>query len=133
MKEPYPYSHHVSKTRKDHKCAYCSEIISKGSKANYKNLFTGKRGYIHFPECPRDVEYRLVQLIKEHGQTSLGEFLKVHESMEQERGHYVCFGCKFSKLCFLIPGLEPYIGMFVKQDNTTRTMSLSEYLGINIH
>lgn len=50
-KERYPYSHHIEKTRKDHMCERCYKIIPKGSQANYKNLFTGKRGYIHFPSC----------------------------------------------------------------------------------
>jgi len=39
--------HFVNKTRKDHKCINCSHIIKKGSNAFYKNLFTGKRGYMH--------------------------------------------------------------------------------------
>ncbi len=58
--EPYPYSHYVNKTRKDHKCEICWDIIPRGSKARYKNLFTGKRGYIHnFPPCP-DKPYRKI-------------------------------------------------------------------------
>jgi len=46
-KEPFPYSHFINKTRKDHKCEKCGDVILKGSRAQYKNLFTGKRGYIH--------------------------------------------------------------------------------------
>ena len=37
----------VNKTRKDHICERCGEIISKGERAEYRNLFTGKRGYYH--------------------------------------------------------------------------------------
>lgn len=51
-KEPFPYSHFVKKTRKNHKCEKCGQIISKGSMAQYKNLFTGCRGYIHIV-CPK--------------------------------------------------------------------------------
>jgi len=47
-KEPFPYSHHVKKTRKDHKCEACGGVIPTGSRADYKNLFTGKRGYRHY-------------------------------------------------------------------------------------
>jgi len=52
-KEKYPYSHHISKTRKEHRCNGCGGIIPKGSRARYKNLFTGKRGYAHefYPNC----------------------------------------------------------------------------------
>jgi hypothetical protein len=51
-KEPYPYSHRVENTRKDHLCQLCGEWILKGSRARYKNLFTGRRAYIHDPFCP---------------------------------------------------------------------------------
>ena len=44
--------HYVTKTRKDHLCIRCNGIIPRGSFVRYKNLFTGKRGYSHFPDCP---------------------------------------------------------------------------------
>ena len=53
-KEPYPYSHWVEKTRKEHKCGLCGEMIPKGSKARYKNMFDGTREYIHADGCPRN-------------------------------------------------------------------------------
>ena len=50
--EPFPYSHYVMKTRKDHKCEMCRKLIRKGVQARWKSLFTGKRGYIHsVPTC----------------------------------------------------------------------------------
>jgi len=53
-KERYPYSHHVNKTRKEHKCVACGKIIPKGSTARYKNGFDGKRMYIHcVPDCDK--------------------------------------------------------------------------------
>lgn len=51
-KEPFPYSHYIKKTRKYHICRLCKEIIVKGSSARYKNLFTGKKAYIH-TICPK--------------------------------------------------------------------------------
>ena len=51
-KEPFPYSHYIKKTRKEHRCELCGGIIISGSQARYKNLFTGKRGYIHPDRCP---------------------------------------------------------------------------------
>ena len=45
--------HLVEKTRKDHECHYCGEIIPKGSRAKYRNAFTGKRDYYHSPDCPK--------------------------------------------------------------------------------
>ena len=44
--------HYVTRTRKDHPCIRCGGIIPRGSFVRYKNLFTGKRGYMHFPNCP---------------------------------------------------------------------------------
>jgi len=46
-KEPFPYSHSVARTRCEHKCERCGQVISIGSRARYKNLFTGRRGHIH--------------------------------------------------------------------------------------
>ena len=46
-KELFLYSHSVLRTRKGHKCEGCGKIIPKGSPANYNNLFTGRRGYLH--------------------------------------------------------------------------------------
>ncbi len=40
--------HYVSKTRKEHKCLNCRFVIEKGSSAEYKNAFTGKRDYFHY-------------------------------------------------------------------------------------
>lgn len=51
-KEKFPYSHFVDKTRTNHGCAICKLWIPAGAAARYKNLFTGKRGYIHNrPDC----------------------------------------------------------------------------------
>jgi len=51
-KEPFPYSHYVMKTRKEHRCELCRKMIPKGVQARYKNLFTGEKGYIHsIPDC----------------------------------------------------------------------------------
>ena len=57
-KEAFPYSHSVGKTWKDHICHGCGEVIPKGSRASYKNLFTGRRGYIHEPRsiCSKNIE-----------------------------------------------------------------------------
>ena len=47
------HPHFVKKTRTNHKCIHCGEIIPKGSTwVRYKNLFTGKRGYFH-SRCPK--------------------------------------------------------------------------------
>lgn len=66
-REPYPYSHSVEKTRKEHKCERCGGIISKGKRANYKNLFTGKRGYVHESRltCSEITEHRLARVTEE--------------------------------------------------------------------
>lgn len=53
--------HFVRKTRKDHKCEDCKEIIIKGSSAFYRNLFTGKRGYEHAGNCPPETRRRLAE------------------------------------------------------------------------
>ncbi len=51
--------HYVGKTRTDHKCENCREIIPKGSAAEYVNLFTGKRGYCHC-RCPKEAIDKIV-------------------------------------------------------------------------
>jgi len=47
-KERFP---HYCKTRKEHKCERCGNIIPRGVRVRYRNLFTGKRGYYHLI-CP---------------------------------------------------------------------------------
>jgi hypothetical protein len=44
--------HLVQKTRTEHKCEACRQIIPIGSMATYRNAFTGKREYKHIV-CPR--------------------------------------------------------------------------------
>jgi hypothetical protein len=52
-KEKFPYSHFVDKTRKEHECGLCWDVIRIGEHARYKNLSTGERGYVHgnWPYC----------------------------------------------------------------------------------
>lgn len=45
--------HLVNKTRLDHICRTCDEVIPRGSKARYRNTFTGERDYYHYGGCPR--------------------------------------------------------------------------------
>lgn len=45
--------HTVKKTRTEHLCHRCDEVIPKGSTAQYRNTFTGARDYYHYGECPR--------------------------------------------------------------------------------
>jgi len=44
--------HTVERTRKTHKCERCGQIIPVGSKASFRNAFTGKRCYAHYWNCP---------------------------------------------------------------------------------
>ena len=56
-KEPYPYSHWIKKTRKEHKCDICGLVIPVGVEARYKNGLAGKQ-YIHgWPSCPPSEEW----------------------------------------------------------------------------
>lgn len=41
------YEHIIRKTRKEHICGGCKEIIKKGSSVTYKNNFDGTKTYFH--------------------------------------------------------------------------------------
>jgi predicted metal-binding protein len=70
--EPFPYSHFVDRTRKEHKCELCGYPIVRGAKARYKNLLTGKRGYIHnIPGCPDLVGAYLIEPVIDHSVRNL--------------------------------------------------------------
>ena len=44
--------HVVQKTRTPHKCERCGQMIAVGSKASFRNEFTGERCYAHYWNCP---------------------------------------------------------------------------------
>ena len=60
-------THIVNKTRADHKCHRCDEVILRGSKARYRNVFTGEREYYHYTECPR---FQMLEKEKANGNMS---------------------------------------------------------------
>jgi predicted ATP-grasp superfamily ATP-dependent carboligase len=58
------HHHFIEKTRKDHICGSCGEIIPKGSKAEYFNSFDGTRSFRHFfdGDCKPGFEKQLEKM-----------------------------------------------------------------------